>query len=309
MKAFGYKQFGDPDVFEQLELAEPKISKQNEVVIKTLAVGINNFERIQRAGVFKSAKLPLVPGRDIVGQVIKIGEQVKKITVGDIVIGHGGPSYAQFAVLPDDRLVEKPVNVSSAQAVTIVTPGITAYNAVTSFTHVRAGDRVLVNGATGGVGSIAVQVAKKLGAYVIGVGSSRNKSLLEELTLDEIGLYDQDNINEKFADQVDVVINAAMNGTNDTLIADVIHDGGRAASVGDATNLTEKPNVLFEHIRPLDAHHDQVALQALAEMLSDGSLKVKVFKTLPLSLAGVIDAHKLLEQRHAPGRIVLVNED
>ncbi|KRM12798.1 NADP-dependent oxidoreductase [Paucilactobacillus suebicus] len=308
MKAFGYQQFGKPDVFEELNVADAKITSDDQVLVSTRAIGINNFDRIQREGKIGGGEFPIIPGRDVVGEVVKIGDNVSSVAVGDTVIGHAAPAYAQMVVIPESRLVKKPVSVRNQVAAAIITPGITAYNAVTAFTHVRAGDRVLVNGATGGVGSIAVQVAKKLGAYVIGTGSSRNKDLLDELPLDEVGFYDTENINERFADSVDVVINAAMNGNNDTLISDVIRDGGRAASVGNAANLTNKPKVIFEHIRPLDAQHDKLALGELSSMLADGSLKMRIFKTLPLTLSGVIQGHQLLEEHHAPGRIILAND-
>lgn len=98
-----------------------------------------------------------------------------------------------------------------------------------------------------------------------------------------------------------------MNGHNAELLRDVIRDGGSAASVGDETDFGTK-HVTFEHIRPLNAGHDHEALTALATMLENGQLKIPIFKTLPFTLAGGIEGHQLLETRHAPGRIVLVND-
>lgn len=305
MKAFGYQQFGEPDVFEELALERPTLTSDHQVIVKTLAVGLNNFERMQRMGTFGGNQFPLIPGRDVVGEIVALGAAVTDYQIGDVVIGHAGPAYAEYVKIPTSRLVKKPASVTVAVAAGIITPGITAYNAVTAFTHVRAGDRVLINGVTGGVGLIAAQVAKSIGAYVAGIGSSRNQALLEALPLDEFGCYDRDDVNRKFKDQFDVVINAAMNGDNTRLISDAIRNGGRAASVGEATQLTEKPAVLFEHIRPLDAQHDQVALKALARLLTTHELDVPIFKTLPLTLAGVINGHQLLGQKHAPGRIIL----
>lgn len=306
MKTFGYQTFGGPEVFEQFRVADPQITKDTQVIIETLAVGLNNFERSQRAGNFGGDKFPIVPGRDVVGKIIETGAKVTNLSPGDIVIAHAGPAYATKVKVTANRLVKKPAKVTVQTAVTIITPGITAYNAVSYFTHVKAGDTVLINGATGGVGSIAVQIAKQLGAYVIGIGSAKNEAAMRALGVDEVGLYDQENINEKFANQADVVINAALDGNNPSLISDVVKADGRAASVGDAGDLSAKPDVVFAHIRPIDAEHERMALQKLAEMLADGSLTVKVFKELPLTLAGVIAGHQLLEQRHAPGRIVLV---
>lgn len=307
MKAFGYQQFGGPEVFRDIETPDLQIEKDNQVLIETLAVGLNNFERSQRAGTF-GGKLPIIPGRDVVGRVVEVGAGVTSVGSGDIVIASAPHAYAPMVRAIEPNVVLKPQNVSVEQAATIVTSGIAAYNAVSEFTHVRRGDHVLVNGATGGVGSIAAQVAKKLGAFVIGTGSSKNKDVLDELNLDAIGLYDQEDIAAKFANQADVVINAALNGNNDQLIGAVIKDGGRAASVGTKVDLSAKPDAVFEHVRPLDSAHNHMALEALAKMLDHDELLVRVFKTLPLTLDGVTQGHRLLETKHAPGRIILINE-
>lgn len=305
MKAFGYEKFGGPDVFQEFELPEPSVKQATDVKLKTLAVGLNNFERSQRAGNFGGGRFPIFPGRDVVGEVVALGDDVTGLSIGDVVIGQGGPAYAEYVVLPAQVVVRKPANASNAEAVTLVTPGITAYNAATAFTQIKSGDHVFINGATGGVGALAAQIAKNLGAYVIGTGSSKNEALLKELPLDEIGLYDQEDIAVKFANSSDVVINAAMNGNNGELLGAVIKDGGRVASVGGEITVADK-EITFEHIRPLHADQTQTALTQLAKMLGDGTLAAKIFKTLPLTLDGVIEGHELLEQHHAPGRVVLL---
>lgn len=99
MKAFGYQSFGKPDVFEELEVDQPKITGQNQVIVETLAVGINNFERIQRMGVIGGDHFPVIPGRDIVGRVVAKSDDVTTIQLDDVIIGHAGPAYAQFAKL------------------------------------------------------------------------------------------------------------------------------------------------------------------------------------------------------------------
>lgn len=307
MKAFGYDKFGGPNVFQEYDLPNLEITKDNQVIVKTLAVGMNNFDRMQRKGVFGAKHFPVIPGHDVVGKVMAVGPAVSGVKIGDIVIGSAFKTYAEQVRMLDTKLIKKPANISNEDAVTIVTPGITAYNATHVFTNIKRSDKVLINGATGGVGSIAAQLAKKMGAYVIGVGSSRNAEYLKSLNLDEDAFYDKENINEKYANQIDVVINAAMNGANDTLIPDVVKAGGQAATVGQGDN-PEGKNIKLQHIEPLDAQHLKIALQSLAEMLSDGSLKVRIFKTLPLTLQGVIAGQELLDNSHEPGRIVLVTE-
>lgn len=305
MKVFGYQKFGGPEVFQEMEVDDPEITMENQVVIETLVVGLNNFERAQRAGMF-GGKLPIIPGRDLVGKIIQIGSDVVDYQVGEIVIVHGGPAYAEKVVTTPRHLVKKPDNVTNEAAVALITPGITAYNMLTHFTQVKRGDTVLVNGASGGVGTIIVQVAKALGAYVIGVASSRNEQLLKDLGVDEIGLYDKEDVGLKFANRADVVLNAAMNGNNDALIDQAVKPDGQAATVGQSTELINKPNVKVAGVQPIAESINQQALIELAKMLAKNGIKVDIFRELPLTLQGVIDGHELLETSHAPGRIVLV---
>lgn len=306
MKAFGYTKFGGPEVFETIEVNEPEISAGNQVIVETKVVGLNNFERSQRAGMFGGSNFPIIPGRDLVGEIIQVGADVNDFQVGDLVIAQGGPSYADKVVLTTSHIVKKPGNVSNEDAVALVTPGITAYNMLTQFTEVKKGNTVLVNGASGGVGTIIVQVAKALGAHVIGIASSRNEQLLKDLGVDEMGFYDQEDVGAKFANQADVVLNAALNGNNDALIDQVVKPDGQAATVGQGAELPNKPRVNVEHVHPLSAAINHKALTELAQMLANGDVKVNIFKQLPLTLQGVIDGHELLESSHAPGRIVLV---
>ncbi|CUS25407.1 NADPH quinone reductase [Paucilactobacillus oligofermentans DSM 15707 = LMG 22743] len=305
MKVFGYQTFGGPEVFQEMEVDDPEITTENQVVIETLVVGLNNFERAQRAGMF-GGELPIVPGRDLVGKIIKIGDNVSDFKIGDVVIAHAGPAYAEKVVTTPRHLVKKPANVTNEDAVALITPGITAYNMLTHFTQVKRGDTVLVNGASGGVGTIIVQVAKALGAYVIGVASSRNEQLLKNLGVDEIGLYDQEEVGTKFANRADVVLNAAMNGNNDALIDQAVKPDGQAATVGQSTELINKPNVKVAGVQPIAESINQLALIELAKMLAKNEIKVDIFRELPFTLQGVIDGHELLETSHAPGRIVLV---
>jgi len=305
MKVFGYQKFGGPEVFQEMEVADPEITMANQVVIETLVVGLNNFERAQRAGMF-GGKLPIIPGRDLVGKIIQIGSDVVDYQVGEIVIVHGGPAYAEKVVTTPRHLVKKPDNVTNEAAVALITPGITAYNMLTHFTQVKRGDTVLVNGASGGIGTIIVQVAKALGAYVIGVASSRNEQLLKDLGVDEIGLYDKEDVGIKFANRADVVLNAAMNGNNDALIDQAVKPDGQAATVGQSTELINKPNVKVAGVQPIAESINQQALIELAKMLAKNDIKVDIFRELPLTLQGVIDGHELLETSHTPGRIVLV---
>ncbi len=176
MKAFGYDHNGDADVFEEYDVPTPEIS-DDQILIKTEAFNLNNFEKSMRAGEWRPATHRVIPGRDVAGTVAKLGKNVTGFKIGDRVVAHGHGAYAEYAYAAAAGTVKIPAGVTFAQAAGIVTPGITAYKAVYYFGEVKKGQTVVVKGASGGVGSLAVQLALNLGAQVIGIGASRNEAM------------------------------------------------------------------------------------------------------------------------------------
>ncbi|EEI70530.1 NADP-dependent oxidoreductase [Lentilactobacillus hilgardii] len=302
MKAFGYEQNGGPEVFKEYQVPIPEISG-NQLLIKTQAFNLNNFERAQRAGEFKATDHRIIPGRDVAGIIDQVGSDVSGFKIGDRVVAHGHHSYAEYAIGEDTNTVKLPDNVSFTQAAGIVTPGLAAYKGLHLFADVKKGQTVIVKGASGGVGSIAAQVALDLGAKVIGVGASRNADYVKSLGVSQYVAYDQQDPAEVLADAADVVLDAALNGNGNDSDVHIVKNGGIIATVGDAEPATNK-DVSFKHIHPTQEISDTTALAALLKLMSENKLSIKIGYQLPFTIDGVIKGHQILESKH-DGRVVV----
>lgn len=286
MKAFGYEKNGGPEVFQETE-----------------AFNLNNFEALQRAGQFKPVDHRIIPGRDVAGFVEKVGEDVTGFDIGDRVVAHGHHSYAEYSIGEDSNTVLIPSGVPYLAAAGIVTPGLAAYKGVHLFGKVQAGQTVVVKGASGGVGSLAAQIAMDVGAKVIGIGSSENEEYVKSLGVDQYVAYDQEDPAEVLADTADVVIDAALNGNGAESDVKIVKDDGIVASVADNDAPTDK-TVHFNHIHPTQEISDDDALNAMLKLMAAGKLKIRIGYKLPFTLDGVIKGHQLLDSKHA-GRIVI----
>lgn len=284
MKAFGYEKNGGPEVFQETE-----------------AFNLNNFEALQRAGQFKPVDHRIIPGRDVAGFVEKVGEDVTGFDIGDRVVAHGHHSYAEYSIGEDSNTVLIPSGVPYLAAAGIVTPGLAAYKGVHLFGKVQAGQTVVVKGASGGVGSLAAQIAMDVGAKVIGIGSSENEEYVKSLGVDQYVAYDQEDPAEVLADTADVVIDAALNGNGAESDVKIVKDDGIVASVADNDAPTDK-TVHFNHIHPTQEISDDDALNAMLKLMAAGKLKIRIGYKLPFTLDGVIKGHQLLDSKHA-GRI------
>ncbi|MCT2883875.1 NADP-dependent oxidoreductase [Lentilactobacillus parabuchneri] len=302
MKAFGYEQNGGPEVFQEYELPTPEI-KSNQILIKTEAFNLNNFEAMQRAGKMKPTDHRIIPGRDVAGFVERVGEDVTDFDIGDRVVAHGHHSYAEYSVGEDSNTVLIPSGVPYIAAAAIVTPGLAAYKGIHLFGKVQPGQTVVVKGASGGVGSLAAQIALDIGAKVIGVGSSKNEEYVKSLGIDQYVAYDREDPSETLADTADVVIDAALNGNGYESDVKIVKDGGIIASVADGDAPTDK-DVHFNHIHPTQEISDDDALTAMLELMTSGKLKIRIGYKLPFTLDSVIKGHQLLDSKHA-GRIVI----
>lgn len=305
MKAFGYEHHGAPEVFQAYDIPTPSPSA-NQLLVRSIAIGLNNRERAERAGGYGGISGPLIPGRDVVGEVMTVGKRVSGFSEGDLVLTHTEHGYAEFVLADLDATVKLPDGITPTKAAGIITPGLTAYKAVTFFGNVKAGQTVVVKGASGGVGSIAVQIATDLGANVIGIASSHNADFVKSIGASQFVAYDQSDPATVLADQADVVINSAMNGagTEDDLA--MVKPNGTIASVAHTSPISDKP-VNFVHIRPTNEMTDREALQAVVDLMRDGKLTIKIGYKLPFSRDGFVKGHQLLEEKH-DGRVIIVSE-
>jgi NADPH:quinone reductase-like Zn-dependent oxidoreductase len=302
-RAVKFDAYGGLEVLKVVEVDRPKPG-QGKVLVRVKAAGINPGETMIRKGAFAErwpATFPSGQGSDFAGVVEEVGEGVANVRVGDEVIGftHNRASQAEFVVVDASNLVLRPANVSWEQAGALFVAGTTAYAAVRSVA-LSAGDTVVVSGAAGGVGSIAVQLARNDGANVIGLASEANHKWLSDHGVIPIAYGDgvEDRIRTASEGKVDAFIDTFGGGYVELALKLGIVPN-RIDTIIDFT-AAEKHGVKTEG--SLDAASADV-LGQLAALMAASRLEIPIAKVYPLD--NVRDAYQELEQRHTRGKIVL----
>ena len=192
MKAIVQDRYGPPEVLELRDVDAPSV-KDNEVLVRIRAASLNPLDWYQvtgtpyitRIGALRRPKQP-IPGVDLAGQVEAVGNNVTAFRVGDEVYGMRSGAFAEYVVADEARLARKPANLTYEQAAAVPTAGVTALQGLRDKGLIQAGQNVLINGASGGVGTFAVQIAKSFGAQVTGVCSTRNTATVRSLGADHV---------------------------------------------------------------------------------------------------------------------------
>jgi NADPH:quinone reductase-like Zn-dependent oxidoreductase len=215
MHAIVQDKYGSAEVLEVREIERPVI-REHDVLVRVRAAGVNPADWAVMNGLPYVAR-PVygvrrpktrVRGTDVAGVVEAIGSAVTRFRLGDEVFGWGIGSFADFAAAPEDRLVLKPASLTFEQAASVPMAGLVALQAVRDHGHVKAGEKVLINGASGGIGTFAVQIAKALGAEVTGVCSTRNVDLVRSIGADHVIDYSRDDFT-KIGQRYDVILDNA----------------------------------------------------------------------------------------------------
>ncbi len=307
MKAVQIHSFGDASVlrYEDAPLPTPAAA---EVRIRVHAAGVNPVDWKTRQGQGVAGNMPSGPiilGWDVSGVVESVGAEVTQLEPGAAVYGminfpqHGG-GYAEYAVAPAAHLAHKPSTLDHQQAAAVPLAALTAWQALFEVAQLQAGQRVLIHAAAGGVGHLAVQLAKWRGAYVIGTASARNAGLLRELGVDAAIDYTSAPFEQAVQD-VDVVLDT-VGGTTQARSFAVLRPGGQLVSIvgQPAAELAQQHNVRA-HWWLVEPNSAQLA--QIATLIDQGQLRPLVDTVLPLAEAS--EAHRLSESRHARGKIVL----
>lgn len=304
MRAMTYSRYGGPEVLEQTEQRRPKVGP-GEVLVRVRSASVNPVDWKLMAGgldAMMDVRFPVVPGWDVAGVVEQVGVDAPEFAEGDAVLAyarkdhvHGG-TFAELVTVPVRTAAAKPASLSFDEAAALPLAGLTAYQVLTRL-GTGAGDTVLVHGASGGVGSIGVQVARALGAErVIGTASPRNHGRLRDLGAEPVEYGDglAERVRELAPDGVDVVADF-VGGVLDVTRA-VLADGGRHASVADPSVVEAGGSWMW--VRP-----DAGDLATLAGLVDDGRVRVEVAQTFPLERLG--DAFELSMQGHVAGKVVV----
>ncbi|WP_208800652.1 NADP-dependent oxidoreductase [Microbispora triticiradicis] len=254
-------------------------------------------------------ELPYTPGTDVSGTVAAVGRGVTEWREGDEVfglvrfpaLGNGGKGYAEYTTSPASHLARKPASLSHVEAAGVPMAGLTAYQFIVDHIKLDEGRRVLVNGAAGGVGHFAVQLAKIKGAYVIGVASGRHETFLRELGADEFLDYTTTRVEDEVRD-VDVLIDT-VGGPDAHRFLPVLRRGGVISPVFHAEYHRERAADLGISFRHGQVHSDGGQMAELARLLELGRLRVGIDSVFPLAEAA--KAHERAERGHIQGKIVL----
>jgi NADPH:quinone reductase-like Zn-dependent oxidoreductase len=308
LRAIRVERFGGPEALRLVSM-EPPAPGPGEVLVRVAAAGVNPVDWKVRAGGAgeRFGRPPYVPGWDVAGVVEATGDGVSAFAAGDEVFGmprfpEPAGCYADYVCAPADHLAAAPAGTDRVAAAGLPLAGLTALQAL-DLVGVTDGQRVLVHAAGGGVGHLAVQLAKARGAYVIGTGRADKRPFLQELGIDEVVDYTTVAFEEAVED-VDVVVNL-VGGDYGRRSLRVLRPGGVLAMIvggggGALGAAAEAAGVRVERhlVRP-----DRQGLARLAELAGRGDLRVAVEHALPLEQAA--RAHELGERGHTRGKIVL----
>ncbi|WP_315790552.1 NAD(P)-dependent alcohol dehydrogenase [Fischerella sp. JS2] len=311
MKAAVIHRYGSAEVLQYEDVAPPKI-KPDELLVKVHASCINPVDWKIRKGMLRIVtgnKFPMILGLDLAGEVVEVGANVTRFTIGDSIYGTlrppNGGAYAEFAAVPESCAAIKPTNMSYTEAASVPIAGLTALQGLRDKGNIKSGQTVLINGASGGVGIFAVQIAKILGAEVTGVCSTKNVEFVKSLGADRVIDYTQQDF------------------TQETVQYDIIFDVVGKRSFSECKKVL-KPNGIYvttlptpENILPgivttiIPGKKAKLVLESanagdlvyLKELIEAGKLRTVIDRTY--SLQELATAHTYSESERAVGKIAI----
>ncbi|WP_433467835.1 NADP-dependent oxidoreductase [Spirillospora sp. CA-128828] len=308
MRAVSQDVFGDPEVLKEVERPRP-VPGMSEIVVRVHAAGVNPTDWKHRAGLPWMREPVPVLGWDVSGVVEEVSRGVTLFKPGDEVFGmlpypHGAGAYAEYAKATARSFARKPSNIDHVQSAALPLAALTAYQALVDTADLRPGQRVLIHAAAGGVGHLAVQIAKARGAHVIGTASTGKHELLHELGADELIDYRTTDFTEAVGD-VDVVLDS-LAGDVRTRSLDVLRKGGTLVSIlpRDSDADTKKAAERGVRLEGMLVEADHAGMRAIAELAQEGRLRAHIDATYPLAEAA--KAHTHGETGHTTGKVVLV---
>ncbi|MEU7895111.1 NADP-dependent oxidoreductase [Nonomuraea sp. NPDC049152] len=308
MRAVGQDSFGGPEVLKVVEVERPEPGPA-EVLVRVRAAGVNPTDVWHRAsGGLAGGDAPVRLGWDVSGVVEAVGPGVTTLDPGDEVFGlprHPLPAgtYAEYVTSPARHLVRKPAEISHEEAAALPLAALTAWQALVDTADVRPGRRVLIHAAAGGVGHLAVQIAKARGAYVVGTARSAKHDFVRGLGADEVIDYTQVDFAAATGD-IDVVIDA-IGGEYGPRSLRTLRAGGIVVSLASPAEayLAAEARTLGLRAAFMIVEADQAGMREIASLAATGRLRPRIEAALPLEL--VAKAHELAESGRTTGKIVL----
>lgn len=310
MRVITQNALGGPEVLKEVQVERPT-PRPNEVLVRVRAAGVNPTDWKHRATGGFLGEPPFVLGWDVSGVVEATGIGVARFKAGDEIFGmlpypFGHGSHAEYVTAPARAFTHKPAGIDHTQAGALPLVSLTAWQALVETADVRPGQRVLIHAAAGGVGHVAVQIAKARGAHVIATASAGKHAFLRDIGVDEAIDYRETDFTEAVRD-VDVVLDT-VGGDYSVRSLRVLRPGGIVVSiipVGTEDFHEEAERLGVRAVRMLvDA--DRTGMKAIAELAEAGRLRATIAETFPLAEAA--KAHALGDTGRTTGKIVLVVE-
>ena len=321
MKAIVQRQYGPPSVLELQEVDQPTVDGDDRVLIRVRAAAVNPVDWHDMTGTPYIARLQTglrkpkraTIGTDVAGTVEAVGTKVARVRPGDEVFGGALGSLAEYATAAEDKVASKPANLTFEQAASVPIAALTALQALRDKGKLHSGQTVLINGAAGGVGTFAVQIAKALGAEVTGVCSTANVDMVTALGADHVIDYTKDDFaagTARFDVMLDNVGNRTLSDCRRVLqpkgIYVIVGGPKKGRLLGPAGRMV-KAFVVFlfagQKAAPMLAKINHADLAVLADMLASGTITPVIDRTYPL--ADTADALRHLEGGHTKGKLVV----
>jgi NADPH:quinone reductase-like Zn-dependent oxidoreductase len=320
MKAIVSHKYGPPDVLQLIEIEKP-IPKDKQVLVKVHAASLNYGNLVLLKGEPFLARLAFgltkpkypIPGGDIAGRIEAVGKDVKQFQPGDEVFGDlsscGWGGFAEYVTVPESALALKPANLSFEEAAAVPMAAVTALQALRDKGKIRSGQRVLINGASGGVGTFAVQIAKSFGAEVTAVCSSRNVNNARVIGADHAIDYKRDDFTKR-TQRYDLIL--GVNGSKPiSAYKRTLHPNGIFVHVGGSgaqmfQTMLLGPWISLTGSRKMSSflqRQNQKDLVFMKELLESGKVKPVIDRSYKLS--EVPEAFRYFEEGHAQGKVVI----
>lgn len=313
MKAIVYTKYGSPDVLHLKDVEKPT-PKEDEVLVKIKASSINRADLYMlkgepfmlrfEAGLQKPKRIIL--GADIAGQVEAVGKNVKDFKVGDEVFGdisaNGWGGFAEYVSVKENALVAKPIHITFEEAAAVPMAAVTALQALLDKGQIQQNQHVLIHGASGGVGTWAVQIAKSFGTHVTAVCSTRNIELMRSLGADAVIDYTKEDFSQS-GKQYDLIIGANGNRSLADYKRALTPNGIYVCTGGSMKQIFSALIFGNKQIKSLTSKPNKKALMFLSDLLATGKIKPVIDKTYPLR--EVAEAFRYFESGKVKGKVVV----
>jgi NADPH:quinone reductase-like Zn-dependent oxidoreductase len=319
MKAIVQGKYGSPDVLELKDIDKPVVTGDEALVrIRAAAVNIGDWHLLRGVPyVLRLVSGPLrprqqVPGLDLAGEVEAVGEGVKQLRPGDEVFGWCKGAFAEYARAPENHLLAKPSNLTFEQAAAVGDSAFTALNAIRDQGQVQPGHEVLINGASGGVGTFAVQIAKSFGARVTGVCSTRNVDMVRSIGADQVLDYTREDFTQserRYDVMLDTVGSRSLSDCRrattprGTYVLVGVRDLGRWLGLTRQIKVLSRSPFVRQTMRVFIVRHNREDLIVLRELVEAGKVTPVIDRRYELS--EVPEALQHQGEGHAQGKIII----